>query len=255
MTIHLRQICLVARELEPVVSQLTQIFGIRICHRDPAMEQYGLENVLMPIGTDFLEVVVPIEANTAAGRYLDRLGRNAGYMVIVQVNSKDTQKAIRERAISARVRIAHEQEQDGWSSCQLHPSDMEATFLDIEWDEEADYEGCWHPAGGCGWRDYLNINEPIALRGVELQASEPLALCRLWRDILGIGEGELDCEINLTNAKLCFIEKYSDGYPCLSGVILKVKDKLGIINRASAVGCALDEDLLEICGTQFSLRD
>ena len=83
MSIHLRQICLVAAELQPVVEQLTNVFDIKVCHRDPVVKQYGLENVLLPLGTDFLEVVAPIEENTAASRYLNRLGRNGGYMVIL----------------------------------------------------------------------------------------------------------------------------------------------------------------------------
>ena len=122
MTVHLRQICLVARELEPVVEQLSHILGLQVCHRDSVVRQYGLENVLFPIGTDFLEVIAPIEDNTAAGRYLKRLGRNGGYMVITQVDSEETQQAIKARAIEARVRIAHEEKRDGWSFCQLHPS-------------------------------------------------------------------------------------------------------------------------------------
>jgi hypothetical protein len=148
MSVHLRQICLVAAKLQPVVEQLTNVFDIKVCHRDPVVKQYGLENVLLPLGTDFLEVVAPIEENTAASRYLNRLGRNGGYMVILQADSKDTQTAVRSRALAARVRIAHEEERDGWSSCQLHPADMEAAFLDIEWDAQGDFTGCWHPAGG-----------------------------------------------------------------------------------------------------------
>ena len=41
MTIHLRQLCLVASELEPVVEQLTGILGINVCHIDPGVEKYG----------------------------------------------------------------------------------------------------------------------------------------------------------------------------------------------------------------------
>lgn len=255
MTIHLRQICLVARELDPVVSQLTKILDVRVCHSDPAVQQYGLENVLIPIGTDFLEVVAPIEANTAAERYLDRLGRNGGYMVITQVDSEDTQQAIRSRAIAARVRVAHEDANDSWSCCQLHPADMEAAFLDVEWDAEVDYIGYWHPAGGHKWREFVNIDNPIKLKEVELQAFKPQALTRLWQDILGTGVVEAECEINLANAKICFTEKPSESYSCLSGLTLKVKDKEGILDRAIEVDCFRGKDWIEICGTQFYLQD
>ena len=65
MTIQLRQICLVARQLEPVIQDLTAILGINRCFVDPGVGVFGLENTLMPIGRNFLEVVAPIEENTA----------------------------------------------------------------------------------------------------------------------------------------------------------------------------------------------
>jgi hypothetical protein len=64
MTIQLRQICLVARELEPVLEDLTDILGINRCYVDPGVGVFGLENTLMPIGRNFLEVVAPVEENT-----------------------------------------------------------------------------------------------------------------------------------------------------------------------------------------------
>ena len=81
MSIQLRQICLVGEYLQPVVEDLTTILGINVCYIDPDVAEFGLENSLMPIGRNFLEVVAPIKANTAAGRYLARRKGDGGYMV------------------------------------------------------------------------------------------------------------------------------------------------------------------------------
>src|SRR5439155_15677000 len=70
--LRLRQICLVARELEPVLADIRAILGLEICYRDSGVAKYGLVNALLPIGTSFLELVAPVEPNTAAGRFLDR---------------------------------------------------------------------------------------------------------------------------------------------------------------------------------------
>ena len=70
MSIQLRQICLVAEQLAPVVDDLTAILGINSCYVDPGVAKFGLENNLMPVGRNFLEVVAPTQDNTAAGRYL-----------------------------------------------------------------------------------------------------------------------------------------------------------------------------------------
>ncbi len=49
MTIHLRQICLVAEKLAPVIDDLTNILGIQSCYIDPGVEHFGLENNLKSI--------------------------------------------------------------------------------------------------------------------------------------------------------------------------------------------------------------
>jgi hypothetical protein len=93
MSIRLRQICLVAEKLAPVVDDFKAIFAIDVCFVDPAVAAFGLENSLMPIGGNFLEVVAPVKENTAAGRYLKRRGGDGGYMVICQCDSHATQLA------------------------------------------------------------------------------------------------------------------------------------------------------------------
>ena len=64
--IYLRQICLVARELEPVLDGLTRLLELRPCYTDPGVGEFGLHNVLLPVGTNFLEIVAPVEKSTAA---------------------------------------------------------------------------------------------------------------------------------------------------------------------------------------------
>src|SRR5215468_6763025 len=63
---RLRQICLVAPQLEPVISDICAIMGLDVCYRDGNVAKYGLENALMPVDTILLEVVAPTEAGTAA---------------------------------------------------------------------------------------------------------------------------------------------------------------------------------------------
>jgi hypothetical protein len=57
--LRLRQICLVARDLNRVVADLEAVFAISVCHRDPNVAKYGLVNALLPVGTSFLEIVSP----------------------------------------------------------------------------------------------------------------------------------------------------------------------------------------------------
>src|ERR1044072_4986077 len=80
--LRLRQICLVAPELEPVVGDIAAIMGLEVCYRDGNVAKYGLENALLPVDTILLEVVAPFQPGTAAGRFIDKTGGRGGHMAI-----------------------------------------------------------------------------------------------------------------------------------------------------------------------------
>src|SRR2546423_12735846 len=77
--LRLRQICLVAAHLEPVVTDISEIMGLKVCYRDGNVAKYGMENALLPVDTILLEVVAPIQQGTAAGRFLDKTGGRGGF--------------------------------------------------------------------------------------------------------------------------------------------------------------------------------
>ena len=51
---RVRQIALVAKELEPVLAQLDAVFGLKVGFRDPGVAYYGLINAVMPAGGHLL---------------------------------------------------------------------------------------------------------------------------------------------------------------------------------------------------------
>ena len=93
MTLCIRQIALVARDLEPAVQSLREHLAIDISHRDPGVGLFGLHNAVMPVGTTFLEVVSPTREGTSAGRLLERRGGDGGYMIMLQTDSLARERA------------------------------------------------------------------------------------------------------------------------------------------------------------------
>ena len=189
MSLFLRQVALVASKLAPAIDDLSAIFGIEPCHVDPGVGIWGLENTLIPVGSNFLEVVAPIKDGTAAGRHIARRGGDGGYMVICQTESRDSQRAFRERAVASGVRVAYEGEREGFRIMQLHPGDLEAAFLEIDWDIESDFAGRWEPAGGTGWKSTFvpggyanwrawNCNAPIPRRSRQSGRMSPISRLR-----------------------------------------------------------------------------
>ena len=73
MALRLRQVVLVAPELGPALEEVRDGLGIEPCYHDPGVAEFGLENVLFPIGDQFLEIVV-----AGAGGHDGRAGRWSG---------------------------------------------------------------------------------------------------------------------------------------------------------------------------------
>ena len=256
MSIQLRQICLVAGQLKPVIEDLTAILGINVCYVDEGVAAFGLENALMPVGRNFIEVVAPIQDATAAGRYLQRRGGDGGYMVITQTDSRQTQLAARQRALDSGVRIAHESERGDWHLTQLHPRDLEAAFLELESDQHNDFDGYWMPVGGLGWEDKVKQDVSVDLVGVELQANDPASLAEKWAHIVG-AECTVDGDnivVPLNNVTLRFVALSDDRGPGLSGLDIRVADRTAVLSEAKQRGCYVDDDQVLICGTRFYLK-
>jgi hypothetical protein len=131
--LRLRQIALVARALEPVERQLTSVLAAEVCFRDPGVNRYGLHNALWALGGTFLEVVAPIQDNTAGGRYLDRRGGDGGYMCILDCDDLDARRA-QLGALGVRVvEDVHAGDAALWSEAiHLHPKDTGGCLLSID---------------------------------------------------------------------------------------------------------------------------
>ena len=251
MAIHLRQIALVAEKLAPAINNLEAVLGILPCYVDSGVKQFGLENTLLAVGTDFIEVVAPIQKNTAAGRYLKRHGSDGGYMVICQVPNEAEQQACRKRATANKVRVAWEYEEGDYRIMQLHPGDMGAAFLEVDWAQPAETTGYWPPVGGNGWQD--KSKPGITLTGVELQSPDPQVLAKHWSSVIGVKpeDDQSTPTIKLENAELQFVVDSDGRGSSLSGVRLRADDPAAILQRGERHHCLTEKDTVTICGVRF----
>lgn len=127
-----------------------------------------------------MEVVSPTRPGTAAGRQLERMGGDGGYMVICQT---DDQAPFRERAGARGIRTAFEFEDDGYQGWQLHPGDTGGSFLEIDVQPPGG-DDPWMPAGD-GWQRAVRTDVVDGIRGIELEVADPDATSARWRDLLG----------------------------------------------------------------------
>jgi len=258
MWMRLRQIAVVASDLQKVSTEITGVLGVEACFTDPGVKQFGLKNTLWPIGTQMLEVVTPITDGTAGGRYIDRRGGDGGYMVITQV---DDVAHRRERAAELGVRIAFNLHHPdaGHDGIQLHPADTGGSFFEMDQmlmpggDEVG---GPWYPAGK-NWEPYVNRSRVSDISAAELQSPEPDRLAQRWSDIAEIdliNDDDGHPTMQLDDATLRFVEATDGRGEGLGAIDVTTTDKDAVLEAADRLGCSVSDDQVAVAGLRVNLR-
>ena len=250
MWLRLRQVCLVAADIDAVTGQFERVFDLQVCYVDPGVGRWGLENRLLPIGNQLLEIVSPVQHGTAAGRYLDRRGGDGGYMVITQCDDVEVRRA---RVGALGVRVANALQYDDYNGMQLHPRDTGGSFFEIDQQlTDNAPDGDWHPAGP-RWRDYRRTSVIDRIDGAELQSPDPWKLAERWGDIaeLPVVSDAGAHTLALENATLRFVDLQDSRGEGLSALHLHAVDRDAAIARASAEGLLGADGVIEICGMRL----
>ncbi|MBC8271229.1 MAG: hypothetical protein H8E49_04165 [Gammaproteobacteria bacterium] len=254
MWLRMRQIAGVAAELKPVEEDLIDILGIEVCYRDPGIDFFGLENALFPIGNQLLEVVAPIQENTAGGRYLDRRGGDSGYMVITQC---DDHPPRRQRVEELGVRIVHDNTSNQFINMQLHPRDTGGTFFEIDQqlgENALEKDGPWHPAGP-DWQAGQRLDRVTGIKAAEIQCDDPEMVARKWAEI---AETDLDLSdgtfvLAMENADVRFVPCTDTRPEGLGGIDLEVVDRDAILAAAEKRGKISGENQVYLCGMRMNV--
>ena len=263
MTLHptrLRQIALVSADLAQARHLLTSILKVPVVFVDPAVGQWGLENILVSLGGEIIEVVSPTKPGTTAGRLLDRRGEG-GYMIIMQTDDTEARKQEIEGSGRDKVIFSHpfSNAYESWNGVkdegfciQYHPKGMKGGMMP-ELDSHAACEqnpepltqrfSPWH-ACGKEYERYVELMKETShlhLLGCSLRLAsgdnDVGAAARQWSDLFAISmtRGGLA----FTNASMSFEEGVRGQPEGLAHIVVGVdsKDQLdGILNRAREAG-------------------
>jgi hypothetical protein len=170
--IRLRQIAIVAAELDPVVDDLCRRLAVSVCFRDPGVSEFGLHNALMTVGDQFLEVVAPTQDGTTAGRLLDKRHGDGGYMAIFEVDDLDDRVEHLQRS---GVRVVWGIDLPDIRGRHLHPRDVGGALVSIDEPRPA---GSWRWAGP--WQAHAEASVVSAIAGVTIGATDPAAMRTRW---------------------------------------------------------------------------
>ncbi len=251
MWIRLRQIALVARDLDQVTEDLRAILGLEVGFRDPGVKVFGLRNALFPVGSQFIEVVSPIKEGTAGGRYLERRGGDGGYMVITQCDDHAPRK---KRVAELKIRKVLESDEPEYHIMQLHPRDTGGSFLEIDYQAgDLSPDGPWMPAGR-DWKKAVRTYVVRAIAAAEIQSPDPAGLASRWSDIVEIPvtrDEKGNPALKMENATVRFVRDEDGRGEGLGGLDLVAVDRKAMYENAEKRGKRVSDDIVMICGMRM----
>jgi len=250
---RLRQVAIMAHKIAPVAGQLEYVFGLKVAFRDPGVGYFGLANVVMPAGGEFIEVLEPIRDDASGARYLARRGGDAGYMVILQ---DDDALAHRARLEAMGVRVVARSRDEHYRYTHFHPADTAAVLLSID---SVDGDATWReplsdwPPAGEQWRDYES-DVTLGMTSVTIQHRDPAAAAARWAELLdkiALADGDA-WEIALDGEAIRFVPPVDDDGTGVVGIELVVDDAEAVLERAEAIGVATGDGGVKIGGVVFT---
>lgn len=243
---RLRQIALVAEDLEAARAEIVEVLDLGQAYADPGVGKYGLHNAVWPIGDTFLEVVSPTQANTAAGRLLDKRQGDGGYMVILQTEDLTGARA---RLAELGVRIADQFDGDGVHFTHLHPKDVGGAIVSVDHMVPKE-RWAW---GGPDWQANVRTDTSLEIVGAEIQAADPPAMARRWAAVLGLQSRRGGLSLTLEGGEIRFVPDFDGRGDGLRGFDVKVRDPDAVLARAAARGALDADDRVVLCGARVNL--
>jgi hypothetical protein len=179
--VRLRQVVVITNDLPAVTAAVESELGLSDPFVDPGVGEFGLENRVYAAGDCFLEVLKPVDVNSAGARFLARRGGDdGGYMAIFQFADRASP---RQRAADLGIRIVWRADLEDIAGTHLHPSDIGAAIVSLDW---ADPPESWRWAGPT-WRGGAPAGVVGGVTSLTIACIDPGKVSSRWAEVLGPG--------------------------------------------------------------------
>ena len=246
---RLRQLVIATSEMDLLADSICDLFELNRTFSDPELIVFGLQNVLIPLGDTFLELVTPIKENTSAERFLKKRGGDGGYMVIV--DSVDLEKE-RKRLENVRMDIVWYENRkfDGihGQSLHLHPKQVGGAILSIDNMKPA---SSWLWAG-TEWEKDINKSLVSHVSGVNICSPDPNNLLSNWEKALGRKRSLDKTSIDLSGSSINFVINTQSQSEHISAFQIHTAKRLEIEKRAASRGVFINKNI-HLGGVDFLL--
>ncbi len=251
--VRLRQICLASLDIAKAEETLTSILNLNVCHRS-TLDQFGLENILLPIGAVFLEIVAPTRPDTAVHRFLAKNEGKGGYMAIFDCADVDKHRAL---ATEKEISVVYERKNDKADLLQLNPKQTGATMMEFDHHYGGDDLMGNYEWAGDGWQKAIDQTVARKVLGLEIISPKAEKRAKLWAHLCDrpLSEGEKGVhELRLDLGVLTFRQNRTTRQEILQQVDISVEDRQNVLRIAEAAGCPITDTSFEFCGVLFRLH-
>ena len=249
--VRLRQICLAASDIAHTERVFSDILGLDVCHRS-RLPQFGLENIMYAINGCFLEIVAPIQPDTAVDRFLARNNGRGGYMAIFDCADVDHHKSL---AAAAGVAPIFERRNEKADLLQLNPKQTGATMMEFDHHNGGDdMMGNYHWAGD-DWQKYVSTDVTGDILGIEISSPGANSRAKLWGQICDrpVKPAPEGFEIELDYGLIHFRQTPDRQEELFTAIDLTAKDPKEMQEKAKAAGCHVTDNGFDFCGVRFRL--
>jgi hypothetical protein len=245
--VRLRQAVLAAADLERTAAALKESLHLGEPFHDPSVGVFGLANAVFALRECFLEVVSPVQADTAAGRHMARRGGDCGYMAIFDLEDL---AGARLRAAQLGVRTAWELDLPDISTTHLHPADIQGTIVSL--DQSRPY-GTWR-WGGPDWTGQTGTGAAARLAGVTIAVPEPDVVAARWGEVLGVRvKRGSQPALDLDDAAVRFTTP-TDGREGLIEIVVELPSPEPACGSLSAPIPTIELGTVRVCTTERARR-
>ena len=199
---------------------------------DPGVGEFGLENRVYAAGDCFLEVLTPIKADSAGAR-LPRSPRRCRRRLHGHLPVRRACRTPRQRAADLGIRIVWRADLEDISGTHLHPSDIGAAIVSLDW---ADPPESWRWAGPRVARWCACRRQRGCHRGDVSPRSTRARLSARWAEVLGPGARLADTTVHLDDAgqELSFVQAADAQHEGITGCDLTLPT--GTSERVTDIG-------------------
>ena len=238
---RLRQLVFVSKERDRLAKEICDVFDLKEAYNDPGLISFGLENVLIPLNDTFFEIVMPVQENTTAERFFEKIGGEGGYMIIVDVKNFEQEN---ERIKNSEIKIIwngnRQEEGIHARTIHLHPKQVGGAILSLDKMIPED-EWLW---AGTNWKEHINKSLVDCISGVILQSRDPNKLCSQWELALGKKrDSSTALNISLDQSNISFIKDLSSEEDKIYAFVIKTLDREAVIENAKLKGFLINGEI------------